>query len=129
MKYGYSNFILEILEYCDKFDLLNREQYYMNLLKPEYNVLLTAGSNLGFKHSEGTIEVYRSTRLGIKRGKSLKFSDGEKFTHNFDKIRVFSEATRLKLSANNHKSISVILRDIEKRVIIRFPLKIKLLNF
>lgn len=53
MKYGYSNFILEILEYCDKFDLLNREQYYMNLLKPEYNVLLTAGSNLGFKHSEG----------------------------------------------------------------------------
>lgn len=132
MKYGYYNFILEILEYCDKFDLLKKifcEQYYMNLLKPDYNVLLTAGSNIGFKHSEATKEIYRSTRLGIKCGKSLNFSDGEKFTHNFDKRRVFSQATRLKLSANNHKSISVILRDIEKGVIIRFPCKNKAAQF
>lgn len=31
LKYGFSNFSLEILEYCDKYNVLEREQYYMNL--------------------------------------------------------------------------------------------------
>jgi group I intron endonuclease len=53
LKYGYSKFRLEILEYCEKEDLLKQEQHYLDLLKPEYNVLVTAGSSLGFKHSEG----------------------------------------------------------------------------
>jgi hypothetical protein len=32
--------------------ILEREQYYLDLLKPEYNILKVAGSSLGFKHSE-----------------------------------------------------------------------------
>jgi len=52
IKYGYSGFTLEILEYCDVSVLIEREQHYMDLLKPEYNILKIAGSNLGFKHSE-----------------------------------------------------------------------------
>ncbi len=51
LKYGYSKFTIEILEYCDTKDLLNREQYYIDLLKPEYNILQKADSSLGFKHS------------------------------------------------------------------------------
>jgi len=39
LKNGYSNFTLEILEYCDSEDLIKREQYYLELLKPEYNIL------------------------------------------------------------------------------------------
>ena len=35
---GYSNFNLEILEYCDVKILLEREQYYFNILNPEYNI-------------------------------------------------------------------------------------------
>jgi len=54
LKYGYSNFILEILEYCERSLLIEREQYYFDLLKPEYNILQKAGSTLGFKHSEET---------------------------------------------------------------------------
>lgn len=50
--YGYSNFSLEILEYCEPSDVISREQYYMDLLKPEYNTLKTAGSSIGFKYSE-----------------------------------------------------------------------------
>jgi group I intron endonuclease len=34
IKYGFSNFSLEILEYCDKSVLLKREQHYMDILKP-----------------------------------------------------------------------------------------------
>lgn len=56
LKYGYSGFKLEILEYCSKADLLNREQYYLDLLKPEYNIYKQAGSPLGYKHTKETME-------------------------------------------------------------------------
>ena len=51
IKYGYSNFILEILEYCDVSALLEREQYYLDLLKPAYNIAKIAGSTLGVPKS------------------------------------------------------------------------------
>lgn len=54
IKYGYSNFKVEILEFCNKDEVLAREQYYLDLLKPEYNILTVAGSSLGYKHSEET---------------------------------------------------------------------------
>ena len=39
LKNGYSNFQLEILEFCEPDLVLNREQYYLDLLDPEYNNL------------------------------------------------------------------------------------------
>jgi len=30
---------LEILEYCDPLNIISREQYYLDNLKPEYNIL------------------------------------------------------------------------------------------
>lgn len=38
LKYGYSSFSLEILEYCDSSELLIREKHYFDLLKPGYNL-------------------------------------------------------------------------------------------
>lgn len=55
LKYGYSNFILEILEYCAVEKTIEREQYYLDLFKPDYNILTKAGSSLGFKHSPEAI--------------------------------------------------------------------------
>lgn len=52
IKSGYSNFSLEILEYCDPSEAISREQYYLDLIRPEYNILPTAGSLYGYKHSE-----------------------------------------------------------------------------
>ena len=54
IKYGYTNFSLTILEYCDKSDLLTREQYYFDKLNPQYNILKIAGSSQGYKHSVET---------------------------------------------------------------------------
>jgi group I intron endonuclease len=51
-KYGYSNFTLEIIEYCEPSDVIVREQFYLDLLKPEYNILVKAGSSFGYQHSE-----------------------------------------------------------------------------
>jgi len=47
-KYGFSNFSLEILEYCSADLALEREQYYMDKLKPEYNIAEKAGSTVPF---------------------------------------------------------------------------------
>ena len=64
LKYGSSNFKLEILEYCDKLDVIDRENYYLNLLKPEYNILQIAGSSFGYIPSVETKEKIRASLLG-----------------------------------------------------------------
>src|ERR1700740_1706650 len=63
IKYRYSNFSVIILEYCDKSDLIKREQYYFNVLQPKYNILKVAGSSHSFKYSE---------EIKAKISKSLK---------------------------------------------------------
>jgi group I intron endonuclease len=64
LRYGSSAFSLEILEYCEPSSAVLREQYYLDLLKPAYNILTTAGSLLGFKHSEETIDKIKSKLKG-----------------------------------------------------------------
>ena len=63
LKYGYGNFSLEILEYCEPKDLISREQYYLDLIKPEYNILKIAGSRLGAKHSLDVIAKIKAGAL------------------------------------------------------------------
>ena len=63
IKYGYANFSVSILEYCDKSNLTEREQYYLDKLKPNYNILKIAGSSLGYIHSQDSKQ---------KRSKALK---------------------------------------------------------
>lgn len=64
LKYGYSNFKLEILEHCAPSEAISREQYYLDLLKPAYNILLIAGSRLGSKHSEETKAKISASAVG-----------------------------------------------------------------
>ncbi len=53
--YGENAFFYQILEIVPNIDdLLVREQHYLDILSPEYNILRIAGSNRGFKHSEKT---------------------------------------------------------------------------
>ena len=51
LKYGYSNFSLLIIEYSSKCNVIIREQYWLDLLKPTYNILNIAYSFFGYKHS------------------------------------------------------------------------------
>jgi len=59
LKHGFSNFSLEILEYCNEDNVLKREQYFIDLLKPEYNIVQTAGSTLGYKHTPESLAKMR----------------------------------------------------------------------
>lgn len=62
IKYGYSNFRLEILEYCDPEIRFERESYYIALSSPEYNILKEANS--------------MPSRLGTIRSESAKLKAG-----------------------------------------------------
>ena len=53
-KYKIENFDFIILEYCDKNNLLIREQYYLDTLFPLYNILKNAGNSLGHIVTEET---------------------------------------------------------------------------
>lgn len=65
LKYGKENFLFEILEEVEpvKEKLLEKEQYFLDTLKPEYNILKIAGSCLGSKRSEEAKQKMREARL------------------------------------------------------------------
>ena len=73
----HSAFSLSILEYIDisgsnkdkkqaRELILCREQYYIDSLLPEYNILSTAGNSLGYKHSEKSLAKMSLAKLGFK---------------------------------------------------------------
>ncbi len=53
-KYGDNSFEISILEYCDNSNLLEKEQFYIDLNKNSYNILKKANNSLGYKHTEET---------------------------------------------------------------------------
>jgi hypothetical protein len=69
LKYGYVGFRLEILEYCPSSIVQAREQFYIDKLNPEYNILKIAGSFLGYKHNEASLKFKREVMLGRKLSK------------------------------------------------------------
>ena len=60
LKYGFSKFSLYILEYCTSENVIEREQYYLDLIKPEYNIVEKAGSTIGYKHTEDSLAKMRN---------------------------------------------------------------------
>ena len=68
IKYGYYNFSLTILEYCNISNLLVREQYYFDKLESQNNILKIAGSSLGFNLSEETKAKISKALKGIYVG-------------------------------------------------------------
>ena len=53
-KYGEDAFMFCVLEYCPEEIRFDREQYYINYLKPEYNLTLNIIANFGHEVSEET---------------------------------------------------------------------------
>jgi group I intron endonuclease len=70
-KYGKDDFEVTLLEYItDKSLVIKREQYYIDLLKPEFNIAPIAGSNLGIKRrprkEDHTLKQVQSSRECIR---------------------------------------------------------------
>ncbi len=85
-KYGGDAFEFSILEIVQEIEnVISREQYWIDTLKPEYNLAPVAGNNIGSKRSEETRKKlsegkigYRNHRFGVKASEETrkKMSEG-----------------------------------------------------
>ena len=72
LKYGYSNFKLEILEYSTIDETIIKEQYYLDMFKSEYNILRTAGSSIGYKHSPESIAKFKARKFSPETREKIR---------------------------------------------------------
>lgn len=127
LKYGHSNFSLEILEYCDKSKVLSREQYYLDNLKPKYNILKHAGSWLGVKHSRATLAKLKliwanNAELRAKRLEPLiLYRNSEAHKINFKKLLSSPEHKEHLKKLHSKSSIKINVWDILKRENTSYP--------
>lgn len=125
LKYGHKNFTLEILEYCTKVELIEREQFYLDLLAPEYNILKYAYSVLGFKHSEENIEKFKSRVISPEHKQLLSA---------VHKGKLVSSETRKKLSIattnyrKNNPLTPEALANIRVKTLAREGVSVSVLN-
>lgn len=106
-KYGECNFEFEVIEnidFCEDLQekLLEREQYYLDLLKPEYNICRIAGS-FGMQHTEETKHKISDSTKGVKKSKEHAYNIG-----NAQRGKSLTDEHKQKLSdsAKNRKSVS-----------------------
>lgn len=71
-KHGEKAFIFEILEECLPKDCIEREQYYMDFMKPEYNLYPTAGSSLGTHRTKETRLKISKAMMGVPKTKEMR---------------------------------------------------------
>jgi group I intron endonuclease len=110
LSYGHNSFSVYILETCYSNELIIREQYYLDLLLPIYNVLKLAYSSQNYLHSEDTKKMMSQIKLEdpnlINRITILaKMNKGRKHSDEFRKLR--SELTKGHNNPNFGKGNSV----------------------
>ena len=120
LKYGFENFSLEILEYCEEdVNPVLREQHYFQLLKPHYNILAKAGSLLGFKHSKDTLAKFAVREVSEETRKNLSLAAVGRILTEEDKIKISSKRKGIQLSDITRKKISLssaVIRGIKIEV-------------
>lgn len=101
-------------------DAVKREQGYIDLLAPEYNILKIAGSLLGFKHSEETLKNFRNRKHSEQSKKLMSEINLGKNNPRFGKThteetkalmraaqlgKVLSESAKTKMSVDRGTAI------------------------
>jgi len=83
-KYGEEAFMFSVLEHIeDTSQLIAREQYYLNVLKPEYNIAMVAGSKLGVHPTKETRRKMSEAKKGKRNpnyGKHLSAQTKQKLS-------------------------------------------------
>lgn len=64
--------MIGILEYCSIDKLIEREQFYIDVLAPKYNILAAAKSSLGYKHSYDSLKKMSKPRPNFSPSKDHK---------------------------------------------------------
>lgn len=79
-KYGLPDMTFYTLEVCNKSDLIQKEQYWIDRCKPVFNICQTAGNTKGHSHtvSEVSKEKMSKAKKGIPRGYPVTVYKGGK---------------------------------------------------
>lgn len=92
MKYGHNNFSIIILDILGPFDsvsksdILNKEQYYIDLYKPILNLNPKAGSSLGFRHNEESKRLMAEFKTGKSLSEATKQPLSELFSGELNRF-------------------------------------------
>lgn len=76
-KYGIDCFNFEIIEECDVNILLEREQFYIDTLKPKYNIGLKSSGGDNLTNHPNRIEIIQKMAIGV-RNRHLNRTDEER---------------------------------------------------
>jgi group I intron endonuclease len=80
-KYGKECFIFEIIEECDVAFLLEREQFFLDTLKPYYNIGLKSSGGDNLTNHPNRDEIIQKMSDGV-RERYLNWSDDERKTYS-----------------------------------------------
>jgi len=103
-KYGSENFEFSILEdVVDNDKLLEREQFYIDTLNPEYNIRKIAENNFGLKHSQESKNKISNSGKGKTRSGQTK--------------QRISEALQGRILSQEHRdNLSRSIRDVWSKI-------------
>jgi group I intron endonuclease len=95
---GRKNFAFVVIDlFTDKIKdktnliLLSLEQYYIDSIKPNYNILPLAGNSFGFKHTLETIKYMRDNFSDVRRERIGSLNRGKSLSKNT--LELIREAT------------------------------------
>lgn len=86
---------------------MSKEQYWIDTLKPDYNLLSNAGNSIGFKHRSETIEKMRSKALGRKHTLEVRM----RMSEDRKGINSFWYGKKLSTETKNKIRISALKRE------------------
>jgi group I intron endonuclease len=108
--YGSGVFDFTVIEFVNIKQLIEREQYYIDVLNPEYNICPIAGNSLGRKHTKESIEKIKNNSL--KRKTHPDTISALKIGRGWNKGLPFSKESREKMSiAKNKIKVPVVSID------------------
>ena len=120
LKYGYVNFKLEMLEYCEPLVLIKREQYYIDSLKPEYNILGIAGNSSGYKYVENTLAKFKLRKVSDSTRANLAEAASGRILSEETKTKISMAQTGRKLSNETKTKLSnigTVIRGVPVKII------------
>lgn len=110
-KYGEESFEFTILATCQKEELLKREQYHINLLKPKYNICPIAGSTT---NREVTLETRQKISKAFK-GENHPFYGKKMPKEWIEKAQATKRASGYKMKIRVDRGIP--RHELDKRVL------------
>jgi len=115
-----TDFVFEIVEVCERDQCIDREQYYLDILNPRYNICKNARSSLGRKSSEQSIKnLFEALRNFTDEDVILMF---DLYNKN---MKVTEIAKIVKCKPNN---VSSILNKPKKYISVKEKYGLKILN-